>query len=99
MISSLSNPIFRSRCNTPNRVTSCPAHLFGNDRQRCSPWPRGHILKSFALAAKPQVLENCLVLGLRTALFHTVEIALENARNLAENLQRPFFWFSRVEIA
>ena len=29
--------------------------------------PRGHILKS--LASKPQVLENCPVLGSRTALF------------------------------
>ena len=37
------------------------------------PWPRkhtrGHILKSFALASKAQVLENCPVLGSRTALF------------------------------
>ena len=52
--------------------------------QRCSPrgrpWtrgrPRGHILKSLALASKvkslasrPQVLENWPVLGSRTALF------------------------------
>ena len=40
---------------------------------RGSPWPRGrprgHILKSLALASKPQVLENCPVLGSRTALF------------------------------
>ena len=28
--------------------------------------PRGHILKSLALASKPQVLENCPVLGSRT---------------------------------
>ena len=42
------------------------------------PWPRGHILKSLALASKvkslalasrPQVLENWPVLGSRTALF------------------------------
>ena len=40
-------------------------------QQRWSPrgraWPRGHprghILKSLALASKPQVLENCPVLG------------------------------------
>ena len=36
------------------------------------PWPRGrprgHILKSLALASKPQVLKNCPVLGMRTAL-------------------------------
>ena len=32
-------------------------------------WPREHILKSLALASKPQVLENCPVLGSRTALF------------------------------
>ena len=31
--------------------------------------PRGHILKSLALAWRPQVLKNCPVLGLRTALF------------------------------
>ena len=46
---------------------------FNTMRQRWSPrgrpWPRGHILKSLALATKPQVLENCPVLGSRTALF------------------------------
>ena len=31
--------------------------------------PRGHILKSLALASRPQVLENWPVLGSRTALF------------------------------
>ena len=31
--------------------------------------------------------------------FWTVKISLENARNLAENLQRPFFWFPQVEIS
>ena len=31
--------------------------------------PQGHILKSLALASKPQVLKNCSVFGLRTALF------------------------------
>ena len=40
---------------------------------RGRPWPRGrprgHIFKSLALASKPQVLENCPVLGSRTALF------------------------------
>ena len=36
---------------------------------RLRPWPRGHILKTLALASKPQVLENCPVLGSRTALF------------------------------
>ena len=46
-------------------------------RQRWSPrgrpWPRGRprgqILKSLALASRPQVLENWPVLGSRTALF------------------------------
>ena len=37
------------------------------------PWPRGrpqgYILKSLALASKPQVFENCPVLRSRTALF------------------------------
>ena len=54
----------------------------GTYRQRWSPrgrpWPRGHILKSLALALKikslalasrPQVLKNWPVLGSRTALF------------------------------
>ena len=40
---------------------------------RGRPWPRGHILKSLALKVKslawPQILENCPVLGSRTALF------------------------------
>ena len=31
--------------------------------------PRGHFLKSLALASRPQVLENWPVLGSRTALF------------------------------
>ena len=31
--------------------------------------PRGQILKSLALASRPQVLENWPVLGSRTALF------------------------------
>ena len=40
--------------------------------RRGRPWPRGrprgHILKSLALASRPQVLENWPVLGSRTAL-------------------------------
>ena len=40
---------------------------------RRRPWPRGrprgHNLKSLALASRPQVLENWPVLGSRTALF------------------------------
>ena len=52
--------------------------LLQNERwsPRGRPWPRGHILKSLALASKvkslalrPQVLENWPVLGSRTALF------------------------------
>ena len=34
---------------------------------RGRPWPRGQILKSLAL--KPQVLENCPVIGSSTTLF------------------------------
>ena len=36
---------------------------------RGRPWPRGQILKSLALASRPQVLENWPVLGSRTAVF------------------------------
>ena len=35
---------------------------------RGRPWPRRHIIKSLTLASKPQVLNNCPVLGSRTAL-------------------------------
>ena len=41
--------------------------MFERNYQRWS--PRGQILKSLALASKPEVLENCPVLGSRTALF------------------------------
>ena len=57
---------------------------------RGRPWSRRYILKSLALASKPQVLENCPVLGLRTALFFVREILLENTRNLAENWRTSF---------
>ena len=66
--------------------------------QRWSPWvrpwprgqPRGHISKFLALASKPQVLENCPVLGSMTALFF---VRLKScwkkpdiARKICENL-------------
>ena len=74
------------------------------------PWPqgrlRGHILKSLALASKvksmdleassPQKLP-CPRLE-DSSIFCTVEILLENARNLAENLRRSFC-FPLLEIA
>ena len=76
----------------------------GTYKQRWSPrgrpWPRGHILKSLALASKPQVL-GLEALGPRklacprledSAIIWTVEISLENSRNLAENLQIPFLF-------
>ena len=47
-----------------------------------SPWPRS--LKSSKIALSS-------ARGQR--YFWTVKISLENARNLAENLQRPFFGF------
>ena len=63
---------------------------------RGRPWPRGHILKSLAskvksLASKPQVLENCPVLGSRTALFFEW---LKFCRSAAKFFSRPFFWRS-----
>ena len=68
------------------------------------PWPRGHILKSLALASKPQVF-GLEALGPRklscprledSTIFWTVEILLEYARNLAENLQIIPFLFSAI---
>ena len=46
---------------------SAKAPRFVGSWQRWS--PQGHILKSLALASRPQVLENCPVLGSRTAVF------------------------------
>ena len=57
-----------------------------------SPWPWS--LKSS---------KNCPVLGARgqhdSIIFEPLKFRWKNARNLAENLQRPFFSFSQVEIA
>ena len=56
-------------------------------------WPRGrargHSFKS--LASKPQVLENCPVLGSRTALFYEW---LKFCRLAEKCFSRPFFWRS-----
>ena len=52
------------------------------------PWPRS--LKSSKIALSSARGQH---------YFWTAEISLENARNLAKNLQRPFFWFPQVEIA
>ena len=62
--------------------------------------PRGHILKSLAskvkslaLTSKLQVLENCIALGREQHYFWKRQnLAGENARNLAENLRRPFLF-------
>ena len=59
---------------------------------RGRPWPqgrpRGHIFKSLSLASKPQVLENCRVLGSRTAL---VFEWLKVCRSAEKCFSRPFF--------
>ena len=65
--------------------------------QRWSPrgrfWPPRHILKSLALASrvksiasKPQVLENCPVLGSRTALFLNCSNFVDRLKNYFEDL-------------
>ena len=77
---------------------------------RGRPWPRGRprgqILKSLALASRPQVLENWPVLGSRTALFFELlkfcealekffgkRVFVEIARkNFCEDLFFFFFW-------
>ena len=53
---------------------------------RGRPWPGGQILKS--LASKPQVLENCPVLGSRTALFFEW---LKFCRLAEKYFSKPFF--------
>ena len=52
--------------------------------------PREHIFMSLALASKPQVLENCPVLGSRTALFLEW---LKFCRSAEKCFSRPFFFF------
>ena len=67
--------------------------------QRWSPWgrPRGHIMKS--LASKPQVLENCPVLGSRTALvFEKLKFCWKTPEN-PRKFAKIFFCFPQVEIA
>ena len=56
-----------------NNRTKNDSPIYQRWSPRGRPWPRGrprgHILKSLALASKPQVLENWPVLGSRTPLF------------------------------
>ena len=78
-------------------MTSLPNNLMKTTAyQRWSPrghpWPRGHILKSLALASRPQVLENWPVLGSRTALFYEL---LKFCGALEQFFRKRFF----VEIA
>ena len=60
---------------------------------RGRPWPRerprGHILKSLALASKFKSLAF-LSSARGQHYFGTVEISLENARNIAKNFRTPF---------
>ena len=62
-------------------------------KQRWSPrgrlWPPEHILRSLSLVSKPQVLENCSVLGSRTALFFEW---LKCCRSAEKCFSRPFFF-------
>ena len=89
-----------------------------NDQQRWSPrgrpWPRGrprgHILKSLALAlaskvkslalalaSKPQVLENWPVLGSRTALFFKQLKFRWKAPETSRKICEHFFCFPHLE--
>ena len=81
---------------------------------RGRPWPRGrprgHILKSLALAlaskvkslalalaSKPQVLENCPVLGSRTALFFKQLKFCWKAPETSRKICEHFFCFPHLE--
>ena len=63
--------VFALQQKKKNTASSLTIHQRWSPRGR--PWPRGrprgHILKSLALASRPQVLENWPVLGSRTARF------------------------------
>ena len=60
-----------------------------------SPWPWPRTLGSLALASNPQVLENCPVLGSRTALFFVALKTPKTSRKIREHL----FCFLPLEIA
>ena len=48
-------------------------------------------VKSLAIASKPQILNNCSVLGSKSALFfELLKFCWKNAKNLAGNLRKPF---------
>ena len=57
--------------------------------------PRGDILKSLALASRPQVLENRPVLGLRTALFFEL---LKFCGALEKLFGKRFLWRSLEKV-
>ena len=58
-----------------------------------SPWPWPRTLKSLALASNPQILENCPVLGSRTALFFVALKTPKTSRKIREHL----FLFSAIK--
>ena len=68
---------------------------------RGRPWPRGrprlHILKSLALASKPQVLENCPILGSRTALFFEPLKFRWKTPETSRKICRHLFCFPQLE--
>ena len=90
-------PLFQYRMPVVLARLRIDPQINGNQR-----WSRrGHILKSLALASKvkslalalkPQVLENCPILGSRTALFFEWlkfnGKRLETSRNICEHLFR-----------
>ena len=98
-------------------ILLCITFRFYYSGQRWSsrgrPWPRGRprgqILKSLALASRPQVVENWPVLGSRTAVFFELlkfcealekffgkRFFLETARKI---FVKTFFFFFFFEIA
>ena len=88
-ISSRATRATESSRNTLNIPRYSTVRLQRCIKQRWS--PRGHILKSLALASKPQVLVNCPVLGSRTALFFEW---LKFCTSAEKCFSRPFFWRS-----
>ena len=69
IIYTLIKKILRTRYNCVCCCGVCLFCMYQRWSPRGRPWPRGHILKSLALGSKPQVLENCPVLGSKTAIF------------------------------
>ena len=94
MESSGENSIFANKRNW-GEIFGTPFYQRWSPRGRS----RGHILKSLALASKPQVLKNCPALGSRTALFFEPLKVSWKTPKTSRKICKDLFCFPQVKIA